>query len=421
MQLQFLTLDVPDESVLTNFEETLASRTDLRVRACLWRLLDNDSTSGNWPDLRKDATFSRIIEQQGSLLRYLQVDFHSDQGGGNLQFIRQMDGLCQVTMSLDDQFARQDASRKTDLVVAFLHGFKPYERSNVLQVLSPAVSDAYDQMRQATARLMDLNSRITQENDEFRRSLERNLETARTKVEGEYQSRKDALEAEYARKANELKAHESALEERKRALDDRDNTHARRQKQEDLSKKLQEYQQSFKLTRDTATKRHPVHYAFIGGLVLLGALVSLSTWYALQPPQQGVPFWWPPVRAVGYGGGFVGLLIYYIRWQATWAQAHADEEFSLKRLELDGVRASWLVEVLLEWQREGKGEIPPELVQKLGANLFSGAAERPGATHPAEDLLASLLGSSSSLQLDLPHGKASFDRKAIERARGEGA
>jgi hypothetical protein len=115
------------------------------------------------------------------------------------------------------------------------------------------------------------------------------------------------------------------------------------------------------------------------------------------------------------------LLIYFIRWQDRWAQTHADEEFRLKRLELDSVRASWLVEVLLEWQRENKTEIPAALIQKLGSGLFEQSAGRPEATHPFDDAVTALLGNSSSLQLDFPGGKATVDRKGIEKAKTAGA
>ena len=123
---------------------------------------------------------------------------------------------------------------------------------------------------------------------------------------------------------------------------------------------------------------------------------------------------------VGYTLAFAGLLIYFIRWQDRWAQTHADEEFQLKHLELDGLRAGWLVEVLLEWQRETKGDVPTELIQKLGTGIFEHSTARPGATHPVEDTIASVLGSSSSLRLDFPGGKATLDRKALERARSAG-
>jgi hypothetical protein len=231
------------------------------------------------------------------------------------------------------------------------------------------------------------------------------------------------LEAEFVLKYEDLKAREGALAERQKALDNRDNTHARRQKQEDLNKILQSFHASFKLTLDTAKKRWPVHGAFIAGLTVLAGLIGINTWHSFQVVAAGdtQPYWWYPLRLSVFTVGFIGLLVYYIRWQDNWAQSHADEEFRLKRLELDGVRASWLVEVLLEWQREGKAEIPSELIERLGAGLFEVSAPRAGATHPVEDAIARVLGSSPSVQLDFPGGKVSLDKKSIDRAKASGA
>jgi len=45
-----------------------------------------------------------------------------------------------------------------------------------------------------------------------------------------------------------------------------------------------------------------------------------------------------------------GTLIFFIRWQDRWYEAHANEEFRFKRLDLDVDGASWLVEMMLEWR-----------------------------------------------------------------------
>jgi hypothetical protein len=269
-------------------------------------------------------------------------------------------------------------------------------------------------------RLMELNEKITRENDQFRLSLEARQKELKERLETEYGEREKQLGAQFTAKEDELKQREAALVARGKTLDDRDNTHARRQKQEDLSRRLQQHQASFNLTSDTTKKRIPVMIAFWAGLAFLGVLVGVYTWRALQPLESGIPFWWHPLRVIGFTAGFVGLLVYFIRWQDRWSQTHADEEFRLKRLELDSVRAGWLVEVLLEWQREHKTDVPPELIEKLGAGLFEQSSGQPGATHPVEDIIARLLG-NSSLQLEFPGGKAALDRKAIDRAKSAGA
>jgi hypothetical protein len=422
MQLQVLTLVIPDQEILRICEEVLAAHQGLLGQNCTWFLADNDQTSCPWAELRANPVFNLILERKSSVLRYFEFTFNAPGAPGNgfIRFERQNQGGFQVTLGLGDDLSRSDSNRRTAILISFRIQVEPFERDNLLEGISPLVGNAYEQMRQATSRLMELNSQITRDNEQYRKRLESDYDLAKTKLETEQHNRREALDAEYAAKLEALESRESELAAHRKALDDRDNTHARRQKQEDLISKLERYQTSFKLTADTDNKRRPIHAAFSFGLLLLAVLIGVNTWYALQPLQQGIPFWWPPVRAVAYGGALVFLLIYYIRWQGSWAQIHADEEFSLKRLELDGIRAGWLVEVLLEWQREGKSEIPAELVQRLGANLFTGSTSgrNPSPTHPAEDILASVLGAAASVDIDLPRGTAKFDRKALDRAKG---
>jgi hypothetical protein len=140
-------------------------------------------------------------------------------------------------------------------------------------------------------------------------------------------------------------------------------------------------------------------------------------WLAAQPPPQGMLPWFPSLRLALSLAGFAGAAIYFIRWQDRWSQIHADEEFRLKRLDLDVDRASWLVEVLLEWRGEDGREIPAELIDKLANGLFDPGRAHPSATHPVEDAIASLLASPASLKLKLPGGEVNLDKKAIDRAR----
>ena len=81
---------------------------------------------------------------------------------------------------------------------------------------------------------------------------------------------------------------------------------------------------------------------------------------------------------------FVGTMIFYIRWCDNWFRQHADEEFLLKRLLLDIDRASWIVEMSLEWAEEKGTEIPEELIDRLSNNLFSGKNDISQPTHPSE-------------------------------------
>ena len=81
------------------------------------------------------------------------------------------------------------------------------------------------------------------------------------------------------------------------------------------------------------------------------------------------------------------MVVFYIKWIDRWAQIHANEEFRLKRLDLDIDRSSWIVEVALEWQEEKGGAIPQELLDKLTHNLFAYSQNEETIRHPYEDIM----------------------------------
>jgi hypothetical protein len=111
---------------------------------------------------------------------------------------------------------------------------------------------------------------------------------------------------------------------------------------------------------------------------------------------------------------FAATAIYYIRWNDHWFRQHADEEFRLKRLELDIDRASWIVEMALEWQDEKGTAIPEELIDRLTTGLFSDSTRLDAPRHPNEDLSDALLGASSGLTMNVPGmGELKLDRKGI--------
>jgi len=423
MQLQISILPISDDAALSAFEKVVPlvpGVTNPMVRGYFGNAGGAQHPLQNF---RAQAAMAAVLAEHAEVFSSMEVSFQTTASqppqGCNLALRRVPNGETTVTMNLTDAWNSQD-DILAPMSIAFRKAFHEYSRSNVIRDISPIIDDYYQRMEATTVRLIELNGDIIRQNDEHRRKLEVSADEQKSRLQADYLARSEALQAEYAAKVGEIKLREDGLEERKKALDDRDNTHARRQKQEDLNAKLQQYQAAFRLTKDTERKRLPVTWGFVVGLVVIGSLVAVNTWAALLPLISGIPFWWQPLRVVGYTLAFAGLLIYFIRWQDRWAQTHADEEFQLKHLELDGLRAGWLVEVLLEWQRETKGDVPTELIQKLGTGLFEHSTARPGATHPVEDTIASVLGSSSSLRLDFPGGKATLDRKALERARSAG-
>jgi hypothetical protein len=104
--------------------------------------------------------------------------------------------------------------------------------------------------------------------------------------------------------------------------------------------------------------------------------------------------------------GFAATMIYYIRWNDNWFRRHADEEFDIKRFQLDLDRASWVVEMAMEWNEEKEKEIPKELIDRLTVNLFQTKASEK-IKHPSEEIISKLLEGSAELSITAPENKGS--------------
>lgn len=169
---------------------------------------------------------------------------------------------------------------------------------------------------------------------------------------------------------------------------------------------------------NTIAKRRPIHLLFI---LLVGApavVLGWGVWDAIAHGLrwEGTPYDWFRLLRIPIGAlGLAASLVYYIRWNDAWSREHADEEFRLKRLDLDIDRASWMVEMMLEWKEEKDSPIPPELIDRLSRNLFAGdGRETRPVQHPAQDLTALLL-QASSVTIPVLGGSATIDAKGLRK------
>lgn len=72
----------------------------------------------------------------------------------------------------------------------------------------------------------------------------------------------------------------------------------------------------------------------------------------------------------------------------------------------------------LEWKEAKDGAaLPSELLERLTQSLFLDQGSTTSARHPAEDVLAALLGASASAKVAFPGGEVQFDRRSLQRAR----
>ena len=305
-----------------------------------------------------------------------------------------------------------NAEPSLQFVAAVRRAFKPADPAGALdRFLGPELAEFYSRREQTLFRLEDALERVVEGTSSYRAQLDADAAAERERIRAEAQAREDETQRRLAERAAELAAREDALAQAKRELDDRSSTHARRKLREDLLAAIRKSTSNFHLSESTAKKRWPAQAAFVlaGGALLTAA--ALSFWRSETDPT------WIPLARFGVSAlSFLGLAVFYIRWQDGWAQAHAQEEFTQRRLELDVDRASWVVEVGLEWKDEKGTPMPPELLDRLTSNLFQVSADQASVRHPSQDIAAALFQSAASARIGIPGlGEVTLDRPGMKR------
>jgi len=238
-------------------------------------------------------------------------------------------------------------------------------------------------------------------------ALEKEYETLREKNNAEAEALKSKLNSEYEEKS-------SALAEREKYLNDRDNTHVRRAIREEMKRKLQEHAKEFSLTKSTKQLRLPIHLIVVVSLLALAAYISFLS-YKIDPANSAS--WVFLIKPALLTVAALGILTWYIRWMNRWFEQHADAEFYLKQFDLDIDRASLVVETAMEWKASQQADIPSSLLESLTRNLFV-RAERQDSNemHPADYLASAILGNASRARLKFGNAELDYSKGALKKA-----
>lgn len=269
-----------------------------------------------------------------------------------------------------------------------------------------------EKLEAAATTQLQLNQKHAAEIDEL---LARRL----TELDERLRTERARLEEEYLNKENALRLREDDLEQRKKTLDDRDHTHARRELRRDLQKIAEQRSENFRLTSGTRQLRLPIHATLIALIIVLGA-INVLFFYNVNYEALLIP---TLVKQTLLAATLLATTFFYVRWMNRWFEEHSTAEFLLKQFQLDIDRASWVVETSLEWRRDQKSEIPSYLLEGIARNLFNfdrkeGATERATAI---DDLASALVGNASNVRLKAGENEISIDRRGLNRlAKSEG-
>ena len=363
----FRVLTVPDDEVVKRFQricESLDCKDTAKLRLTIQAGGQGSSVDGALADVLEREDVRGILEVGSTILREPQLQMLV----GNKQVtltLHRDDGFDRLQLSIHDQLQFPVVS---SVLRAVRSAFQDYDRTNLIdKTLSPELSEFYERREAALLRLEELSERLIRKNEEYRLKLDADLEAEKEILRKQLSEAEKGLKSDYQEKVAKNEEREQELEKREEELDDSSSTHARRQLRQDLKGALDDRNTQFSLTRDTQRKRWPVHALY--GVLIAGTTLAAVT-YGGAVFLNSSSTLWEGVRFTLSIAAALGAIAWYIKWQDRWSQAHADEEFRLKRLDLDIDRASWLVEIMLEWKEEKGTGAPPEMIEKLGHGLF---------------------------------------------------
>uniref|UniRef100_UPI0023AFFFAD hypothetical protein n=1 Tax=Sedimenticola hydrogenitrophicus TaxID=2967975 RepID=UPI0023AFFFAD len=354
-----------------------------------------------------------LVGAESALSWQIQVQFPSFQNA-SIVVVREV-GSDSVKININND---ADQLLSIKLIAAAHKYLRAYERTESTdKLLGDELAEFYRKREQGLLRLEELTQTLIDQNERYRQQLDQEKSEYNSQLAKEYEVREAERIAELEKRLEEVKSQEDALEALKSEIDDRQSRHARRQIRTDLKDALAKRGEQFSLTKSTIRKRIPIHVLFIVLIVVSGAFVANSFIKSFLVSDAGFS-WYEVAKLSASAFALIASIIFYIRWNDSWFRRHADEEFRLKQLELDIDRASWVVEMALEWKEERGNEISPHLIEKLTENLFVQNAASEKATHPSEDLASAIINASSGLSLKIPGvGEVALDRRSIKNLK----
>jgi hypothetical protein len=306
------------------------------------------------------------------------------------------------------------------------------------------------------SRLARQSEHLFEQTVQFRAQIDEQVRTKEESLILQFTERTKAAQAEIETIKLGLESERAKLEERRKTLDDSDNTFARRQIRDRMLDDVASRVSNFGVSAATSAARSPV----ASGMLLLASFfmvifvltfyelwetrgISLTTATQAQAPSTSTsphpsviasavsssqavtptrqtathePQQWSTERLLLWlrltlvSIGVAASVIYYIRWQNQWASSFAAAEQALQHFHIDVNRANWVVETCLEWRKETQADVPAHLVESLTRGLFASRDSQQQVLHPADELASALMGSASKLSLDLGGSKVEIDK-----------
>jgi hypothetical protein len=285
--------------------------------------------------------------------------------------------------------------------------------SNLSNLLGPEAQKHFEAREVALAKLEKLTATLLQDVENARQHREKELLEKERMLEEKYERRRSDLDLQHAEREKSLQGRSNDLDKLRKELDDRAAKHARRQHYKDIKERFKSWSEQFQVTKGTSNLRKSVLWMTITLLFLFGGVSGYFLFESITA-QDNARLIAAIVKQITFTVLFVSTAFFFIRWNNQWFQRHANEEFRLKRMELDIDRASWFVEMAFEWKDEKGEEIPSQIIERLTAGLFIEEGNEP-CSEPQDSLTQAILG-ASRFTVKLSDGtEVEYDRKGIQK------
>lgn len=287
--------------------------------------------------------------------------------------------------------------------------------------LSPKGGNALDQSAAILNRVSEAVATLTEH------TAERQVELDRTRLELDAEAReqidayKKELDRQAAIEAQRVAEIEKNLEDRASELDDRENTHVRRQLQEKMVKVATDSLGQNLLDRSNQSYQQTRLITIAFAFTLLTFTAFQSFILANQPANQArdvVIF--TEVRIILLGIAAGALIWYVLRLSSARFRQIAKWENDLNRFRLDVERASFLVEGDLEARKHGEGGLPGVMLERFSQGLFAnGHTDSAGDGDDVGSTLSHLLSRAASVKIGTDGVSVEVDKSGIRKARRE--
>jgi hypothetical protein len=281
-------------------------------------------------------------------------------------------------------------------------------------ISSPSIpEDISDFLKANYAQLTSLITEIASRYDERLAELERR----RQQLEDEQATKIECIDAEYQKRKEELEREREQLSREKKALDDRDNVHVRRELREKITRNLKERLKEPLVSRANTGVRYAVVTICGFASIALFAL-AFFTQQQFGTTSDSIEKWSIVIKAILSGAGGAGFLIYAISWLRRVYLDDVQLERSLERYALDIDRASWAIETLIEMSKIEGAQVPSAWVQGVCNDLFSSSASKEDTT--GLQALAALMDVAAGAEVGTEGTKLTLNRRGARKLAQQG-